>query len=153
MRVGERSHTKPSLDLWLLLANCHISGISGHLLISAHPVTSHSHLISQLLSPVLSAAPHHQSTRYIASQTLAARLFFVISCKTLQHFPLDWFPAASPACLRPIRLVWSPENSPAFCPWLLGFSASSSDIVLPVAAERKLSAFTSSSSVCLCLTL
>ena len=37
------------------------------LLISACPVTSHSHLISQLHSPVLKAAPHHQSTLFIHS--------------------------------------------------------------------------------------
>ena len=40
-------------------------GIAGHLLISACPVTSHSHLISQLQSPVLSAAPYHQLTQYM----------------------------------------------------------------------------------------
>ena len=88
-------------------------GIAGQLLLSACPVTSHSHLKSQLHSPVLSAAPHHQSTQYIylpAPLTLISRLFFVIHARL-----------SSTLLQTDFQLPTLPLNSPALCPWLWEF--------------------------------
>lgn len=80
-------------------------GIDGHLLIFACPVTSHSHLISHLDSPVLTATLHHQSTRYIhPSLTDFARLFF--PCYARLSSTSLWVDF-----VLPTMLFWSPSNS------------------------------------------
>lgn len=74
--------------------------ITGHLLFSAWPVSSHSPPISLLHSPVLTAAPHRQSTQYICpgltDQTPFTRLLFVTHARL--------------SCCRPCRPLTDPSD-------------------------------------------
>lgn len=100
--------------------------ITGHLLFSAWPVSSHSPPISLLHSPVLTAAPHHRSTQCIDPSRTDALCQIVLchSCKNLQHLwpclpltdPSHLSQRSVPSFFETSRCVlWSPLCHICYC--------------------------------------